>query len=82
MTMLAVFRSRAQTLDFVSRLRAAGVPAQTVATPADAGVGCGISARFEESFLPRVKILLGKRPYSSFSGFMKNRSGTFVYWNG
>lgn len=82
MTMLAVFRSRAQTLDFVSRLKAAGVPVQTVATPPAAGVGCGISAKFEENFFPRVSFLIGKRPYSSFSGFMKERGGSFVYVNG
>ncbi len=81
MTMLAVFRSRAQTLEFVSRLRTAGVPVQTVSTPAEAGVGCGISAKFEEQFYPRVRIIFGKKKYSSFSGFMKNSSGGFFYFS-
>ncbi len=44
MTVLAVFRSRSQTLDFLSRLRNAGVPSQAVNTPREAGVGCVISA--------------------------------------
>ncbi len=74
--MLAVFRSRAQTLEFVSRLRTAGV-----STPAEAGVGCGISAKFEEQFYPRVRIIFGKKKYSSFSGFMKNTSGGFFYFS-
>ena len=79
MTMLAVFRSRAQTLDCVSRLRGEGVPAQAVSTPKEAGVGCGVSAKFEENFLPRVLALLKARPYSSFSGIMKRVGGAFKY---
>ena len=50
MTILAVFRSRAQTLDYVAALKNAGIPASAVATPKEAGVGCGISAKFEENF--------------------------------
>lgn len=79
MTMLAVFRSRAQTLDFVSRLKAAGVPVQTVSTPPEAGVGCGISAKYDESFHQRVRFLFGKKKYSSFSGFMKIKGDKFYY---
>ena len=71
MTVLAVFRSRAQALDFISYLKRAGVPAQAVSTPKEAGVGCGVSAKFDERFLPRVKLLLEKRRYASFSGFLR-----------
>ncbi len=74
MTVLAVFRSRAQTLDFLSRLKASGVPAQAVSTPGEAGVGCGISARFDARFMERAKSLLAKRPYSSFAGFLRDGS--------
>ncbi len=70
MTILAVFRSRAQTLDFISRLKAAGAPVQAVPTPKEAGVGCGISAKFEARFMDKAKLVLSKRPYSSFSGFL------------
>lgn len=55
MTLLAVFRSRAQTLEFVSALRGMGAAVQAVNTPKEAGVGCGISARFEGAFLPRAR---------------------------
>ena len=79
MTMLAVFRSRAQTLEYISALKISGVPAQAVNTPKEAGVGCGISARFEETFFPRARSCLAKRQYSSFSGFMKNTGGRFGY---
>ncbi len=79
MTVLAVFRSRAQTLEYISALKRCGVPAQAVNTPKEAGVGCGISAKFEESFLSRARACLAKRQYSSFSGFMKSGGGRLGY---
>lgn len=82
MTMLAVFKSRSQTLDCISALRAAGVHTQAVSTPKDAGVGCGISVKFDEQFFPRVKAVLIKRPYSSFAGFMRAAGTAFVYVSG
>ena len=79
MTMLAVFRSRAQTLEFLSVLKASGVPAQAVNTPKEAGVGCGISAKFDDAFFPRARSCLTKKQYSSFSGFMRRGSGGYAY---
>ncbi len=79
MTILAVFRSRAQTLDFLGALKGAGVPAQAVSTPKEAGVGCGISAKFDEVFYPRAKRLLASRPYSSYAGMLKGGAGGWRY---
>ena len=69
MTVLAVFRSRAQTIDYVSKLKARGVTVQTVNTPQEAGVGCGISAKFDGRFLSRAKLVFQTGNYSSFAGF-------------
>ncbi len=77
MTILAVFRSRAQTLGYLTELRAAGIPAQAVSTPKEAGVGCGISAKFEETFFERAKRVLAKRAYSAFAGFLRVRGGRY-----
>lgn len=74
MTVLAVFRSRSQTLRFASVLRAAGVPLQTVNTPSQLGLGCGLSARFEDRFLPQAKLSLRRGDYSSFVGFFSSRT--------
>lgn len=71
MTIVAVFKSRAQALDCVSNLRREGIPAQTVSNPHEAGVGCGISVRFEENFLPRARRCLSRKNYSAFAGYMK-----------
>ena len=78
MTMLAVFRSRAQALDALSLVKSAGVAAQAVSTPKEAGVGCGVSVRFEEKFYLRVRTLLAKRRYSAFWGYLRICGGAFV----
>ncbi len=79
MTMIAVFRSRAQALEYIAQLKAAGIPAQAVSTPKEAGVGCSISAKFEEGFLGRASMILRKKPYSSFSGFMIKKTNLYTY---
>lgn len=79
MTLLAVFRSRAQALDCISSLKAAGVPAQAVSNPKEAGVGCGISAMFDERFLSRAMTILNRRRYSAYKGIMKKRGSVYSY---
>ncbi len=81
MIVLAVFKSRSQTLDFSMRLKSAGVPAANVNTPKEAGVGCGISVRIDARFLPRAKSVLKQKPYSSFAGFLGEGRGGYYYLN-
>ena len=78
MTMLAVFRSRAQVLDALSRLGGAGVSAQAVATPKEAGYGCGLSVRYDARFHARVAAVLKRRAYSAFAGYLRACGGTYV----
>ncbi|HJA95928.1 MAG TPA: DUF3343 domain-containing protein [Firmicutes bacterium] len=78
MTMLAVFRSRAQALDALSLLKGAGVPSQAVSTPKEAGIGCGVSVKFDCNFFPRVRPLLAGRRYSAFWGYLRICGGAFV----
>ena len=79
MTMLAVFRSRAQTLDYLSALRAAGIAAAAVNTPKEAGVGCGVSAKFADRDFARAQAIFRRRSYSSFAGFMKRVGERYVF---
>ena len=79
MTVLAVFRSRAQALDFLNSVKKAGVPAQAVSTPKEAGVGCGISVKMDACFLLRAKNVLSGRSYSAFAGWMKQVGSGFSY---
>lgn len=71
MTIFAVFGSRTQCLDYVSYLDKYGVVAQAVATPKEARVGCGLSARFNSQYKVKAKAVLALRKYSSFKGFFK-----------
>lgn len=72
---LAVFRSRAQTLDFISRLKKLGVRASAVSTPKEANVGCGISARIGEFDLSRARRILSGGEFGAFVGFFRVRAG-------
>lgn len=82
MTILFVFRSRAQSMDFLAAAKRAGIPAQAVSTPKEAGVGCGISVKTDGRFLPRAKRLLAAKNYSAFAGVMKSVGGPFFYDRG
>ena len=71
MMILAVFRSRAHSLDYAGRLNGYGVPATTVPTPKEARIGCGLCVRFDASYFVRAKAILKTGKYSSFKGFYK-----------
>ena len=45
MMLLAVFRSRAHSLDYARRLTSYGVAASTMPTPKEARIGCGICVK-------------------------------------
>ena len=69
MTILAVFRSRGQCLDFAGRLYKYGVSAQTAPAPKEAKIGCGLCLKFDISVLPKARAVLGLGKYTSFKGF-------------
>ena len=71
MTVLAVFRSRAQSLDFAERLQSYGIPADTVPAPKEARIGCGLCVSFDGRLFPRVKAVLRLGRYSTFKGFYR-----------
>jgi len=68
---LAVFRSRAHSLDYAERLHRYGVEATTVPTPKEAKIGCGLCVRFNERFFARAQAILKIGQYSTFKGFYK-----------
>ena len=71
MIILAVFRSRAQSLDYGQRLNVYGVPATTIPTPKEAKIGCGLCVRFDVRYLPKAQAILKTGGYSTFRGFFK-----------
>lgn len=66
--MLAVFRSRTETLNFASLLRSYGVNCSIVNTPRKINVSCGISVQFSTRDLPIVKQILSRRRFDTFAG--------------
>ncbi len=71
MMILAVFRSRAQSLDYAVRLRSYGVLSETVSAPKEAKIGCGLCVRFDAKSFVRAQAVLRAAKYSSFKGFYK-----------
>ena len=71
MMILAVFRSRAQSLDYAERLQKYGVAATTAPAPKEAKIGCGLCVRFDARFYVRAKAILKTGKYPTFKGFYK-----------
>lgn len=71
MTVLAVFRSRSQSIDYAERLLKYGVSASTAPAPKEAKIGCGLCVRFDERSYNRANAILKTGRYSSFKGFYK-----------
>ncbi len=71
MTILAVFASRGQSVDYAQRLMEYGLPAETVPAPKEAGIGCGLCVRFDSRMLARAYAVLRTGRYSSFKGFYR-----------
>ncbi|MBQ8375321.1 MAG: DUF3343 domain-containing protein [Clostridia bacterium] len=72
MTILAVFRSRSQSLDFAQRLLSYGIPAETVSAPKEARIGCGLCVRFDQREFARANAVLKMGKYSTFKGYYKS----------
>ncbi len=71
MMIVAVFRSRSQSLDYAARLQRYGVPCTTAPAPKEAKIGCGLCVRFDERLYARAHVLLKRGKYSSFKGYYK-----------
>lgn len=66
---LAVFKSRSETIYFANMLRNFGIMAQVVNTPRQAGQACGICVKFRPDDFSKVRELLSKKRFQGFAGF-------------
>lgn len=74
--LLAVFRSRTQTLMFADAMRRRGIYVEVVPTPSAAKVGCGVSAKFRSNDLAAAMKIIGRWQSSLFGVFeMRRRRG-------
>lgn len=74
MSILAVFRSRTQSMEFYGALRERGIAAQLTSAPKQARVGCALACKFPYSALPQAKSVISAKKYSTFVGFFKAAS--------
>lgn len=68
---IAVFRSRNETLYFANMLKSSGYFVSIVNTPKEAGQTCGISVKFNENILDIANAFLVSKPFRSFYGFFR-----------
>lgn len=66
---LAVFRSKTETLNFASILRSYGVYCSVVNTPRKINVSCGISVQFSKQYLSIANQVFARRKFDTFAGF-------------
>jgi len=71
MSILAVFKSRTQTMEFYRALKGRGVAARLVSAPKQARVGCALACEFPYASFPAAKSAVKNRNYSAFAGFYK-----------
>lgn len=69
---LAVFRSKTETLNFASILRSYGVYCSVVNTPRKINVSCGISVRFSSNYLNIANQVISRRKFDTFAGFFND----------
>ncbi len=77
---LAVFRSRTDVLSFIDDMRDNYAFANSVPTPKELKLGCGISAEFSVSSVSVAKKLVNSGRYPSFYTFatVEKRNGRTV----
>ena len=66
---IAVFKSRSETMSFYSILGRFGVQSNVVPTPKEAGRTCGLSVRFSYNDFSHVKEIMSRFRFQSFQGF-------------
>ena len=68
---LAVFKSRNETLYLANLLMQKGYSVNIINTPREIGPSCGISVQFAVSLLEQVRLQMTTKPFRSFYGFYK-----------
>lgn len=71
MSILAVFKSRTQTIEFSRALKSRGIAAKLVSAPKQAKAGCALACEFPYASFGTAKNALKNRNYSAFAGFYK-----------
>ncbi|MEG1752047.1 MAG: DUF3343 domain-containing protein [Clostridia bacterium] len=78
--LLAVFRSRTETISFANILSSYGVNSKIINTPRSINVSCGISVLLQPDAKQIVENILARRKFSTFGGLFKIKkiNGSFI----
>lgn len=68
---VAVFKSKTDLFTFMEKLKYNGASVETVATPKEAKIGCGLSAKFDERYFGLTVRLIKSNNYPSFHAIYK-----------
>lgn len=68
-SVIAVFRSRSETLGYSNLLRSYGVDVKVINTPREVNVSCGISVKFDIAYIKEARDILTRRRFDTFAGF-------------
>jgi len=79
MYIIAVFKSRKETMDFKCEMDMKNIKNCTVNTPRQLSAGCGISLKFETRGYTYAKCLINQCNYRTFAGFFRyNDEGRLI----
>ncbi|MBQ8908962.1 MAG: DUF3343 domain-containing protein [Clostridia bacterium] len=68
---IAVFKSRNETLYLANMLLHSGYRVAVINTPREVGHACGISVQFDAGLLQVVRQTISSKPFRSFYGIFK-----------
>lgn len=71
---IAIFRSRSQVIDCQQKLKNMGISSAIISTPTEANIGCGLSIKFANDALERVRFIIKNSRYTAFYGFFRMQS--------
>lgn len=77
-SILAVFRSRTQTADFMRELKKKGIESEIIGTPQKIAIGCGLSVKISEKDFLKAKEITFSSAYDGFVGFYKTENGKII----
>ena len=78
MYIIAVFRSRTQTVNFKEELKKRNIRCETVSTPREVAIGCGLSVKFDKENFLFAKEIQQRMKFGAFVGFYEAENGKII----
>lgn len=76
---VAVFRSRNESMKFMKQLQRYNIPCAIINTPKEANATCGVSVKFNEKYFGIAAKLVRTEMFSSFLCFLRTNESMKGY---